>query len=151
MGKTTVCGVVIAGLIGIGFTAQAKPAATLTPANALKWNDVPGFAGVHMAVAEGDPGKSGSHFFLKFDKGFAAPVHHHSADHYGTVVAGTLILTVDGVDTRLPVGSYFAFTGKKPHATRCDGAVDCVLELDARGPWDVVPEKTSADRKTPTK
>ena len=44
---------------------------------------------------------------IKFVGG-AAPLHHHSSDHYGTVVAGTIVLTVDGQDKKLPAGSYSA-------------------------------------------
>lgn len=144
--KVMVRGVVFAALVMAG-SAVAKPGATLTGAADLKWADVPGFPGVHMAVSEGDPSKGASHFFLKFDKGFAAPEHHHNADHYGTVVSGTMILNVDGKETKLGVGSYFAFTGKKAHATRCEAAADCVLMIDARGKWDVIPEKKPDDKK----
>jgi quercetin dioxygenase-like cupin family protein len=149
--KMVVRNVVFAGVVAAAGVVQAKPGATLAPAADLKWTDVPGFPGVHMAAAEGDPGKGASHFFLKFDKGFAAPDHHHSADHYGTVVAGTLVLTIDGKETKLPAGSYFSFTGKKPHSTKCDAAADCILQIDARGKWDVVPEKKAADAKKPAK
>ena len=145
--KTTVSGVVFAVVALVGSAALAKPVATLTAAADLKWVDVPGFAGVHMAVGDGDPGKGASHFFLKFDKGFSAPDHHHSANHYGTVVAGTLVLTVDGKESKLPPGSFFSFTGKKPHSTRCDATADCVLQIDARGKWDVVPEKEKKPAK----
>lgn len=145
--KLVVRSVVFAGVFAASVVVQAKPGATLAPAADLKWVDVPGFAGVHMATPEGDPSKGASHFFLKFDKGFAAPEHHHSADHYGTVVAGTLILTVDGKESKLPAGSYFSFTGKKVHTTKCDAAADCILEIDARGKWDVVPEKKPDDKK----
>lgn len=147
MNKQVVRGVVFAGVVFAAAAVQAKPAANLTAAADLKWTDVPGFAGVHMAVAEGDPSKGASRFFMKFDKGFAAPDHHHSADHYGTVVAGTLILTVDGKESKLPAGSYFSFTGKKVHSTKCDAAADCVIEIDAKGKWDVVPEKKADDKK----
>jgi len=148
--KKTVCGV-IAGVVLVAAAAYGKPSATLTNVSDLKWADVPGFAGVHMAVGDGDPSKGASHFFLKFDKGFAAPEHHHSADHYGTVVTGTLLLTVDGKETKLAAGSYFAFTGQKVHSTKCDAAADCVLEIDARGKWDVVPEKKADDKKPDVK
>jgi quercetin dioxygenase-like cupin family protein len=144
--RTIVRGVVFAALVMAG-SAVAKPAATLTGAADLKWSDVPGFPGVHMAVADGDPSKGASHFFLKFDKGFAAPEHHHSADHYGTMVSGTLVLTVDGKENKLGPGSYFAFTGKKVHGTRCEAAADCVMLIDARGKWDVVPAKKPDDKK----
>ena len=144
--KTMVGGVVLSVVALVG-RADAKPSATMAPAADLKWNDVPGMAGVHLATAEGDPTKGASHFFLKLDKGFAAPEHHHSPDHSGFVVSGTLILTVDGKESKLPAGSYFAFSGKKVHATRCDAAADCVLAMDARGKWDVVPDAKPADAK----
>jgi quercetin dioxygenase-like cupin family protein len=78
---------------------------------------------------------------IKFDSGFSAPVHHHTADHYVTVVQGVLVLTIDGNDTRLPAGSYFALMKKTPHATRCEPSADCIIALDVRGKWDVVAEK----------
>lgn len=121
--------------------------ATLIPAANLKWTDVPGFAGVQMAVLQGDPGKGAHHAMLKLPGGFTAPLHHHTADHYVTVVAGTVVLTVDGRDTRLPAGSYFSFTGKKQHLTRCDAGADCILSSDARKAWDVLPEKAQPTAK----
>jgi quercetin dioxygenase-like cupin family protein len=114
-------------------------AATLAPASDLKWNDVPGFDGLKMAVVEGDPAKGPAHAFLKFAPGFSAPRHFHSANHYVTVLAGTLVLGVDGKDHELPAGSYFSFTGKKQHTTRCDAGAECILFLDIRSKWDVVP------------
>ena len=65
-----------------------------------------------------------------------------------TVVTGTLVLTVDGKDTKLPPGSYFAFTGKKSHFTKCDAGADCTLFIDNRAKWDVVPE---GDKAVPAK
>ena len=116
-------------------------AAVLTPATDIRWNDVPGFPGVQIAAVGGDPAKGPHHSMLKYAAGFEAPVHHHTTDHYGTVVAGTLVLHSAGREVRLPPGSYFAFTGKMPHTTRCEPGAECVLAIDARGKWDVVPEK----------
>jgi quercetin dioxygenase-like cupin family protein len=76
--------------------------------------------------------------------GFAAPLHHHTADHFVTVIAATLVLNVDGQDHRLPAGSFFSFTGKKSHTTKCEPGAECVLANDARGKWDVVPDREAA-------
>jgi len=114
------------------------------PTADLKWSDVSGFPGVQMASLQGDPGKGASHFFLKYASGFTAPVHHHTAKHYVAVVAGTLVLTVDGKEHKLPAGSYFAFTNRNQHATRCQAGAECVLAMDARGKWDVVPAAKAA-------
>jgi hypothetical protein len=86
------------------------------------------------------PGKGASHFFLEVRAGFLAPVHHHSANHFVTVVSGTLG-SPSTERAQAPAGSYFAFSGKKPHATRCEAGADCVLSIDARSKWDVVPQK----------
>ena len=143
-------------LSGFAPHAGAKEAkgasAALIPASDLKWGDVDGFPGVKMAVADGDPAKGATHFFIKFAKGFSAPLHHHSSDHYVTVVAGTVVLTVDGKETKLPAGSYFAFKGRKQHMTKCDAGADCLLAVDSRGKWDVIPEgEAKAPAKAPAK
>lgn len=121
--------------------------AVLQPASDFKWNDVPDFPGLKMAVLQGDPAKGPSHFMIRFTGGFAAPLHHHSSDHYGTVVAGTLALTVDGRETKLPAGSFFSFKGKKQHMTKCEAGAECVLSMDVRGKWDVVLEDTKPAAK----
>ena len=122
--------------------------AVLIPASDLKWADVAGFPGVKMAVVDGDPAKGPAHFMIKFTGGFAAPLHHHSSDHYVNVLAGTVVLTVDGKDNKLPAGSFFLFKGKKQHVTKCEAGADCLLSVDSRGKWDVIPEETkAADKK----
>lgn len=135
----------ILSLTALAPAAAAKegrrPAAVLVPAGKIQWTSVPDSPGVQVAVLQGDPGKGPIHFLIKLQDGFASPLHHHSPDHYVTVLSGTLILTVDGRDTTLPAGSYFSFTGRMVHATRCAPGADCVLSVDARGPWDVVPGK----------
>ena len=134
----------IGSTLGICLPALAAGGkAVLTPASEIKWADVPGFPGVQMAALSGNPAKGAHHSMLKFTGGFSAPVHHHTPDHYGTVVAGTLVLVSGGHEVRLPPGSYFSFTGRMPHATRCEAGADCILAIDSRGKWDVVPEKNA--------
>ncbi len=142
-------GLVLAAPHARAQKAAKGGAATLTSAADLKWADVPGMQGIAMAVAEGDPSKGPSHFFAKFAAGFAAPEHHHSADHFVTVVSGNVTLTVDGKENKLGPGSFFTFSGKKVHATKCDAGADCVLFVDARGKWDIVPE--AAPKAAPAK
>ena len=121
--------------------------AVLIPASDLKWSDVAGFPGVKMAVVEGDPAKGPTHFMIRFAGGFAAPLHHHSSDHHVNVISGTVVLTVDGKENKLPAGSYFSFKGKKQHVTRCEAGADCLLAVDSRGKWDVIPEEAKAAGK----
>ena len=97
-----------------------------------------------MAVVSGDPSKGPAHFFVKLPSGFLAALHHHTADHYVVVMSGTMVETVGGQDHTLPAGSYWQFTGKAVHTTKCTDAAGCTLFVDARAKWDVVPEKTAA-------
>jgi quercetin dioxygenase-like cupin family protein len=123
----------------LAFAAKATSVpATFVPSAEVKWTDVPNAPGLQMAAVEGDPSKGASHFFLKFAPGFDVPAHHHSADHYGAVVSGTLVLTSDGKENRLAPGSFFTFNHKAKHATKCEAGADCILFIDARAKWDAV-------------
>ena len=126
---------------------KASKGALLVSAADLKWNDVPEMTGVQMAVVDGDPSKGASHFFIKFAGGFSAPLHHHTANHYVTVVSGTVALTVDGKEHKLPAGSFFSFSNKVKHTTSCAAGADCVLSVDTRGKWDVKIEGEKTAKK----
>jgi mannose-6-phosphate isomerase-like protein (cupin superfamily) len=106
----------------------------------LTWKDM-GIPGVQSAVVTGDMAKGPSRFFLKYPVGLVTPAHHHSPDHYVTVVSGTLLLTVDGKETRLEAGSFFALTNKAVHVAKVVGDQPVVMFIQADGPWDVVMEK----------
>lgn len=131
------------GKADMKMKASKAPNAVIIEAKDIKWTSAEGFQGVNTAVIEGDATKGSHHAYMKFDSGFSAPLHHHSSDHFVSVITGTVILTVDGVERRLPAGSYFAFTNKKPHITSCAPGAECLLFTDVRGKWDVVPEKTN--------
>lgn len=117
--------------------------AVIIEAKDMKWTAVEGFQGVQTSVIEGDATKGSHHAYMKFDSGFSAPLHHHSSDHFVTVITGTVILNVDGMERRLPPGSFFSFKNKKMHTTACAPGTECLLFTDVRGKWDVVPEKTN--------
>jgi quercetin dioxygenase-like cupin family protein len=119
---------------------QGDGKAVVVPKAELKWTDA-GVPGVSIAVVDGDTAKGPSHFFLKYPVGLTTPLHHHSADHYVTTLSGTLLLTAGGKEHKLTPGSYFALLGKEPHVAKVDGKEPCVMFIDARGPWDVVPDK----------
>ena len=125
--------------VAVSAVAGGKGVAVVKPRAELKWT-AGAIPGVSSATVDGDMAKGASRFFLKYAAGLATPVHHHSADHSVTTVSGNLVLVLDGKETPVPPGSYFAFTGQAPHAARCVGSEDCVMFVEARGAWDVVPE-----------
>jgi mannose-6-phosphate isomerase-like protein (cupin superfamily) len=112
----------------------------VVPKSALNWK-VLNNAGVAAAPVSGDMQKGPSRFFLKYPVGLVTPMHHHTADHYVTLVSGTVTLTVNGKAHKLGPGSYFALTGKAPHMAKVEGNEAAVFFIQADGPWDVVMEK----------
>lgn len=125
------------------LTALAKsdvPNAIFIEAKDIQWEAIAELPGVSMANVEGSA-KGSHHAFMKFNAGFSSPMHHHTADHYATVVAGTMVITVDGEEHRLPPGSFFALKKKQAHATMCAAGAECIISTDVRGKWDVVTAK----------
>jgi mannose-6-phosphate isomerase-like protein (cupin superfamily) len=118
--------------------AGAGSAMVVTKAD-LKWKDLGN--GVTAAPVSGDMEKGASRFFLKYPVGLVTPKHHHNADHYVTVVSGTITLTVEGKEHKLGPGAYFALTNKVPHTAKVEGNEPAVFFIQADGPWDVVMEK----------
>ena len=132
---------ILVSLLSVTAFAAKTSNAVLVPAQDIKWEPVKEFPGVSMATVEGSAAK-GTHFsYMKFEPGFSAPLHHHTADHTVTVVAGTVIMTVDGVEHKLPPGSYFSFKKKQPHQTTCAAGAECIIFASVSGKWDVVPAK----------
>lgn len=126
--------------------AKGGGKATVVPAGDLKWKDDPAHPGVQIAAVSGDPTKGAAKFFVKLPSGFAVGLHHHSADHFAAMISGTLVQNVDGQDQTLPPGSYFSYTGKKQHTTKCTDPAGCTIFVDAHGKWDVVEEKAAAKK-----
>jgi mannose-6-phosphate isomerase-like protein (cupin superfamily) len=130
---------VLCALAAVAVGAGGGKAVVIPKAD-LQWKET-GIPKVSVAVVDGDMAKGPSHFYLKYGVGLVTPTHHHTADHYVTVVSGTLTLTANGKEQRLGPGSYFAFTDGAVHSARVDGSEDAVMFVDARAAWDVVPEK----------
>ena len=123
-----------------GTKATTGGKAVLIPAGEMKWATPPNSPpGVEMSGLWGDPAKGAFGALHKFPGGLAVPLHHHSAGYRGVVVSGTLLQTVEGeTEKSLTAGSYFAYTGKKKHVTKCAEGAPCVLFIDSGGAWDVV-------------
>lgn len=127
-------------IVAASAMAIGKDKTVVIAKGELKWKDM-GIPGVAAAPVSGDMEKGPSRFFLKYPVGFATPSHHHTTDHYVTVISGNLTLTVAGKDYKLGPGSYFALTDKAPHVAKVEGNEEAVFFIEADGPWDVVMEK----------
>ena len=137
---------VVVGMLAWARMATAAEAAAdagrvvAVPQAELKWTDM-GVPGLAAAPVSGDMAKGPCRFYLKYPVGFVSPSHHHSSDHYATVVSGTITLTAGGKEHRLGPGSYFALTGKMPHVAKVEGNEPAIFFIQSDGPWDVVMEK----------
>jgi len=105
----------------------------------LKWRDMGN--GIMAAPVSGEMDKGASRFFLKYPVGLVTPKHHHTTNHYGVVVSGSVTLTVEGHEHKLDPGSYFALTDKAPHTAKVEGDEAAVFFIQADGAWDVVIEE----------
>jgi mannose-6-phosphate isomerase-like protein (cupin superfamily) len=136
-------GLVLTMVLGVvAFVPDARAEETgsgtiLVVPSDLKWAENPTRPGAWQAVVEGDPKTGPSHFFLKYAKNFDGGPHTHSSDHGGYVLSGTVLLTVDGKEARLPAGSFFWIKGGKVHSVRCEA--ECIQAIDVRGKWDTTP------------
>jgi mannose-6-phosphate isomerase-like protein (cupin superfamily) len=139
--KRIMLGVLSAAVIAASaVTTMGAGKSVVVPKGELKWKDM-GIPGVAAAPVSGDMEKGSSRFFLKYPVGFVTPLHHHTTDHYVTLVSGNVTLTVDGKDYKLTPGSYFALLDKAPHVAKVEGNEEAVFFIEAAGPWDVVMEK----------
>jgi quercetin dioxygenase-like cupin family protein len=128
-----------AAVVSAPVVLAQQPAGTgVQPAAGINWTKAP-FPGVASATVEGDMAKGASYFYLRYDPGLVTPLHSHTADHRGTMVTGSMVLVVDGKESRLTPGSFFALKNKAKHVARCEGVDPCVMFIHAEGPWDVVP------------
>jgi len=144
MTRTIAKAAIVAAVLLVPLVVGAKDTGkdAFAPAGDLKWKDDADHPGVQVAAVHGDPMKGAARFFIKLPSGFDVPLHHHTADHFGVVLSGTMVIN-DGQDHTLAAGSYFSFIGKKQHTTKCTDPAGCTLFVDAHGKWDVVPEKTA--------
>jgi len=133
----------LVGVFGLAHAVRAGSTggATLVTPAALKWSENSNRPGAWQSIVEGDPKTGPSHLFLKYAKTFDGGPHHHTSDHGGYVLSGTLLLTVDGKESRLPAGSFFWIPGGKVHSVRCDP--ECVQAIDVRGKWDAISDPLS--------
>jgi len=126
-------------MAGASMQAAAAGSAVVLAKDDLKWKDMGN--GVSAAPVSGDMDKGASRFYLKYPVGLVTPKHHHDADHYVTVVSGSITLTVNGKEHKLGPGAYFALTDKVSHTAKVEGKEDALFFIQADGPWNVAVDK----------
>jgi len=138
--KYTLIAVIAAALFSAAFVYAAEAGKSVVVAKAdLKWKAMGN--GIEAAPVSGDMDKGPSRFFLKYPVGLVTPMHHHTANHYVTLVSGSITLTVSGKDYRLGPGSYFMLADRAGHIAKVEGNEPAVFFIQADAAWDVVMAK----------
>lgn len=117
----------------------ADSTSVVMPKTDLKWKDMGN--GIAAAPVSGGMTKGASRFFLKYPVGLVTPKHHHSADHYVTVVSGTITLTVgrQGPQARTQIVFRVDEQDISHRESRRQGGSCVFIHRDA--PWNVVMDK----------
>ena len=95
--KTLIMALSAALMVAASAMAIGKEKTVVVPKGELKWKDM-GIPGVAAAPVSGDMDKGPSRFFLKYPVAFVTPSHHHTTDHYVTLISGSVTHTVGGKD-----------------------------------------------------
>ena len=139
--KNALVAVIAAALFSAAFVSAGEIGKSVVVSKAdLKWTAM-GNAGVAAAPVSGDMQKGPSRFFLKYPPGLVTPLHHHTANHYVTLISGSITLTAGGKEYRLGPGDYFMLADRAEHIAKVEGSEAAVFFIQADGPWDVVMEK----------
>jgi beta-alanine degradation protein BauB len=124
------------GIPGLGHAANTSINVPLTE---MKFFDT-GIGPLKAAQGFGDISKGAHSTFIKLPPGFVTPLHSHTEDYYGVVIAGVVANAVDAsvADVPLAPGSYWFQKGKAAHVTKCLSANECVLFITQPGKFDFV-------------
>jgi quercetin dioxygenase-like cupin family protein len=128
--------------------SAAKKAMVLSAPAEIKWAPVAEMPGMQVASLVGDPKTGPNTGLIKFPAGANVPLHHHSAEHKGVVVSGTIVIGPEGGPTKeLPAGSFLLVPGGVKHTTACKAGSDCVIFAVLDGADDAILAAPPADAK----
>lgn len=123
---------------------QSSAASVSIPVTQLQYGPSgvidPSHGEVQAAKAYGDFTRGAHGTFLRLPPLFVSPLHIHSADYWGVVLAGVVVNGKPGSqEIPLPVGSYFFQKAGEPHITRCISPNECLVFLNQSSKYDFIP------------
>lgn len=107
----------------------------------IEWVEAGPGSPISVSLVWGDA--EGSHGILfKLPAGFEVPVHAHTENYNGTLLAGSWRHYIDGGDDQvLPQGSFVAQPGMEMHGDDCVGDEECIIYAVYDGPRDFIPKE----------
>lgn len=86
---------------------------------------------------------TGAHVtYIKFPAGTVTPLHIHSADYLGIVIAGTTRHTIQGElesSKILPPGSHWFIPANAEHVSECLSGFECIMAITQATSFDFIP------------
>lgn len=131
----------------LAASANAQPQDSVgIPTDQLKYGSTGVTDNVHgevkAAAAHGDNARGAHGTFLKMPGKFTSPVHTHSSDEWGVIIAGVFANGKPGnPDVLLPAGSYFFQRAGEPHVSKCVSENECIIFLSQSGKYDFLATK----------
>ncbi|HLG83224.1 MAG TPA: DUF4437 domain-containing protein [Bradyrhizobium sp.] len=131
----------------LSSSAGAQPQESVSmPTDQLKYGSTGVSDNVHgevkAAAAYGDNARGAHGTFLKMPGKFVSPLHTHSSDEWGVIVAGVFANGKPGnPDVLLPAGSYFFQKAGEAHISKCVSENECIIFLSQSGKYDFLPSK----------
>lgn len=97
----------------------------------VEWRPIRQGSQVDVAVLSGNPATGANVRLIRFPAEFVAPLHAHTGDYNGVVLAGTWKhwFVATGEKRELPPGSYVFQPGGEMHGDACVGPEDCTMLL----------------------
>ncbi len=97
---------------------------------------------VKAAAAYGDNAHGAHGTFLKMPGKFVSPLHTHTSDEWGVIIAGVFANGKPGdPDIPLPAGAYFFQKAGEAHISKCISENECIIFLSQSGKYDFLPVK----------
>lgn len=142
LAATLAAATVALGAPAVGAQPAGLPSVS-TSVTKLQYGPTGVSDGVHgelrAAPAYGDLAHGPHGTFIRMPAGFVSPVHIHTGDYWGVVIAGVAVNGLPGsVDVELPAGSYWFQKGGERHVTKCVSANECVFFISQATPFDYV-------------
>ena len=136
------------GYAGGAIAAKAAAKKEIVQLNLadLKWQVVPDSPGLQQVeVYKKGAMNCGFH---KFPKGTEVPMHTHTNDIAGVVVAGTFGSTDEGGNGKpQPAGGFQSIPGGLKHSTKCTADADCTVFGCLPGAFDMKMAKAAAKKE----
>ncbi|HEX4803004.1 MAG TPA: DUF4437 domain-containing protein, partial [Myxococcaceae bacterium] len=129
--------------LGIGYAGGAIAAKEAAKKEIVQWSladlkwQTPPNAPPGLQQAEAYKKGAMHCAFTKFPKGTEVPMHTHTNDIAGVVVAGTMGSTDEAGNGKVqPAGGFQSVPGGLKHSTKCTADDDCIVFACQPGPFD---------------